>query len=169
MRTVRFLAFAALCAIGLWSVVPAVAQHAAHAHEQVGQCRRGDFLCDHDRFHPVYQLLELLTGRSCCHNSEGRPTHDVKEIEQPTAKQKAEGYRYEAYVDGMWCPAQESALMRISPTQKEQFLRYKKTNPDLFYSFMEFDHAFAPKAEVGPDGKKRCPPIYCIYKKDPPT
>ena len=86
------------------------------------------------------------------------------------AIQIAGGFKYKAWVDGQWCPAKDEALMRISEAQKATFLSYKKTNPGLFYAFMEFDHAFAPKSPT-PTGLAlhTCPVIYCLYKKIPPT
>lgn len=162
----KLIGVSAVCA-AVMLVSPLVAQHIHKAHEQE-ECRLGDFLCNHAKFHPLYQLLEFITGQSCCHNSEGRPTRDIEDLDAKVPDQQAQiaaGYRYRVWVDGMWCPAKEDTLMRISEAQKEQFRRYKRVNPDLFYSFLEYDHAFAPKATRGPNGTLICPVIYCLYKK----
>lgn len=158
----RMVATIVVALVALFITPGAQAQHAHHQQTVASEtCNIGDYLCGHDYFHPIYKLLELITGKSCCHNQEGRPTHD---IEEATSEQRAQGFAYNVWIDGQWCGAEESALMRISESQKTEFMSYKKKNHELFYAFFEFDHAFAPKSQVV-DGKKMCSKIYCIYKK----
>lgn len=173
-KIVLFVAGAVVAALFLYSLATADAEelqmgpdeHISTPHIMVHDpeksCQLGSYLCDHEKFHPIYQLLELLTGESCCHNSEGRPTKDIKDA---TPGQVNQGFRYQAWIDGQWCPVSESALMRISEEQRTQFMRYKRINPELFYQFLEHDHAFAPESQIDGNGKKICPTVFCIYKK----
>ncbi|MBX4192087.1 hypothetical protein KW798_01225 [Candidatus Parcubacteria bacterium] len=144
-----------------------LAQHTHHVKDSVQyeECRRGDFLCDHETFHPIYVFLEFLTGQSCCHKQEGRPT---KDIEDASPEDKSHGIDFKVYIDGMWCNASKSTLMKVPDAKKKDFFEYKKVNPALFYAFLEFDHAFAPKAPEA-NGIRTCPSVFCIYKKEPPT
>lgn len=162
----KLFSVSAVCA-AVMLVSPLAAQHIHKTHEQE-ECQLGDFLCNHAKFHPLYKHLEKITGLACCKNTEGRPTRDIEELDAKKPDQQAQiaaGYRYRAWVDGMWCPAKEDTLMRISEAKREEFKQYKLIDPDLYYSFLEYDHAFAPKATRSPDGALVCPVIYCLYKK----
>lgn len=145
----------ALCILALaLQILPARPEEAAKP-AAVSECAEGDFLCDHDAFHPIYQGLEAITGKSCCHKNECRPAV-VREADGK--KNKGGGTLYEAFIDGRWCPVYPSAALRLSETQKEE-LRSKVPQP-LLREFLARTHACAPQAPR--DGP--CPTVYCFWK-----
>ncbi len=162
-EVMKFL-FGILTAAALVLISPtAQAQH-THGEEQKNEeCRRGDYGCDHDAFHEIYRLLELISARTCCNNSEGRPTEEVIDA---TPDQRLQGYRFQAYVDGQWCPAKAESLLRFSLSQKDRLAKYK--NSELLLRFYEYSHVFAPKSTMDGSGKLECPTIYCLWPKLPP-
>ncbi len=114
-------------------------------------CAEGDFLCDHEAFHSVYKGLELVTGKSCCHNSECRPA-------RVRAARGGAGGEYEAFVDGRWCPVSANAALHLSEEQKRE-LR-SKVPQSILREFLARTHACAPQsARDGP-----CPTVYCFWK-----
>lgn len=74
--TVRHLVAAAAAAFFLCMPV-AYAQHQPHSHgsgaAQEQKCPVGEYGCGHMVFHEIYRLLELISSRTCCNDSEGRP------------------------------------------------------------------------------------------------
>ena len=153
-------AFALGLAVAMFSA-PAVAQH-MHGEDQ--HCRIGDHGCNHGVYHEIYRLLELISGRTCCNDSEGRPTKDVIDATPEQAKQ---GFRFQAYVDGQWCPAKAESLLRFSESEKGRLKLFK--NSELILSFFESSHVFAPKSARDVFGKAICPTIYCLWPRLPPT
>jgi hypothetical protein len=144
---------------------PAPMQHHAMAPAPPEQCRVGDFLCDHDYFHPIYTMLELISGKTCCHNSEGRPTRDVKDA---TPAQIAVGFRYQVWVDGQWCPATANSLLKFSDTQRARLKQFP--DKERLLQFLKRSHVFAPKSTEDPQTHNLiCPHIYCLWENPDPS
>ena len=165
----------AFCAVLLVLSTASAVSAQEHAHTE-DELKPGDELYMHHYYHDIYRTLRKKYGlswdgflsNSCCNDGECRVTLPFKAA---TPKQEADGYSYQIFVDGKWCPARKQSLVTLSPE-----MRLRALNDPHIQDFLQKDHVCASYPFVTPYGATEktpedqkndpnvCPMIHCIME-----